>query len=488
MMKNSRFFDSRFFPLVFFLISFLFLLIYSWSTSPLFRTYGDDSATFQMIGLGILQGKCPYVDLFDHKGPLIFFYDALGLAGGRWGLFLLQTLWVGLSLWLMHGIACLFTDRRKAFFAVLLTLFPYLDFIKEGNQCEECMLPFIALSLLLALTYLVKRPQERHPLGYSLVYGISCGVLFLIRPNDAVSQIGAIMTGIFSYLLVRKEYKNAFANGAVFFGGMILAMAPVFAYFASRGAAEELWLGTVGYNLHYAANASITTASIGMFLIPAIFCISIILLARKQGMSRLAYIYVPMLLFTFILVGRRDYYNYMIVFLPSAAAFFALCLERRWKAYIIVICSLFAIFSYRQHKILWKYVCERENMAAFYEQTGALIRMVPEEERNAIWNYNLYHRSDERNPYIYSLLGVFLDSGITPGNRVFIDFHLANFGDEERIITHNPRWVLYAPTSRLQQDADYLMEHYDEVGRTDEECVYEIRLYRLKASPETEQE
>ena len=55
----------------------LFLLIFSWSTSPLYQTYGGDSPFFQIIGLGITQGKVPYVDLFDHKGPVPFFMNAL---------------------------------------------------------------------------------------------------------------------------------------------------------------------------------------------------------------------------------------------------------------------------------------------------------------------------------------------------------------------------------------------------------------------------
>lgn len=65
-----------------FLGSTIFLLIFSWSTSPLYLTYGGDSLFFQIIGLGITQGKIPYVDLFDHKGPVPFFMDALGYSLG----------------------------------------------------------------------------------------------------------------------------------------------------------------------------------------------------------------------------------------------------------------------------------------------------------------------------------------------------------------------------------------------------------------------
>ena len=60
-------------------VSAAFLLRFSYSTSFLWPGYcGYDSAIFQTIGKYWAQGSVPYRDLFDHKGPLIFFIDMLG--------------------------------------------------------------------------------------------------------------------------------------------------------------------------------------------------------------------------------------------------------------------------------------------------------------------------------------------------------------------------------------------------------------------------
>ena len=67
----KKLFNSRYFLLIFIPISFIFTLIYSWTISPLFLGDGVDSSIFKTIGLGLTQGKLPYIDLFDHKGGLL---------------------------------------------------------------------------------------------------------------------------------------------------------------------------------------------------------------------------------------------------------------------------------------------------------------------------------------------------------------------------------------------------------------------------------
>ena len=64
-----------------------FTLVFSVSTSPLYPKYygatelidGGDSLQFQQIGKGWLEGKVPYRDMFDHKGPIIFLLICWGL-------------------------------------------------------------------------------------------------------------------------------------------------------------------------------------------------------------------------------------------------------------------------------------------------------------------------------------------------------------------------------------------------------------------------
>lgn len=105
------------------LIAVLFLLIFSYGTSPLFiNNFGiSDSAIFLLIGKGITAGYIPYVDLFDHKGPVMFFIEALGwwISPNRFGNFLLQWLFMGVNLVLIFKMGRLFLEKNGVGFRLL---------------------------------------------------------------------------------------------------------------------------------------------------------------------------------------------------------------------------------------------------------------------------------------------------------------------------------------------------------------------------------
>lgn len=79
-------------------ISFLYLLLAYESTSPLYPyVHGLDSSFFMVTGRMVADGKVPYLDFFDMKGPIIFFIEGLGewLIDGKMGIFLVQNLYRG---------------------------------------------------------------------------------------------------------------------------------------------------------------------------------------------------------------------------------------------------------------------------------------------------------------------------------------------------------------------------------------------------------
>ena len=101
---------SFLFILILFIISVLFVLIMSYSTSPLYPYYfGGDSAQFQTIGKGWSMGMIPYKNMFDHKGPIIFFVDMLGflLTGTSFGIMLLQIIFMFFTLFSLCSIGFL---------------------------------------------------------------------------------------------------------------------------------------------------------------------------------------------------------------------------------------------------------------------------------------------------------------------------------------------------------------------------------------------
>ena len=476
----KKIFASKYFTLVFIPISFLFTLIYSWTTSPLYLGNDVDSSIFQTIGLGIAQGKLPYVDLFDHKGGLFFIIQSLGwhFGCGRWGMLIIQTIFMYATLTLLFKTAELILDRAKAFGATICTLLLYIIFMESGNQCETYMLPFTALTLYLALKYLIIPENGPHPLANSFIYGLCFAIVFWIRPNDAVSQIGAIMAGIFFYLLYRKEYLNAIVNACIFLAGCAAATAPLIGYFAYNGCVYELLEGTFLYNMKYVSDSGIP--NIEMVLVPLALFGCLIWISIREKMSRINFILIPMMALTLLLIGKRGYWHYLIILAVPSLLLFAHMIRLRWRIALGVIMLAVAAMSIRQHEYIFKSIQQHDRLKSFYAQTSRIIGNVPEEERGMIWNLNLVKSSNEDKPNIFSTLSVFINSRITPCNRVFVMFHLHTFPEDERVAANMPRWILADPTSAgYDEYAEFLQQNYTVVDATDGTCVGDVTLFKI---------
>ena len=129
-----------------------FVLRFSYSTSFLYPGYcGFDSAIFQTIGKYWAEGVTPYARLFDHKGPLIFFVDAVGYwLHGRAGILVVQTVSLAVTVWGLYRLGRTGLSRPWAAGAAALALVYLARTFDEGNMTEEYSLPFLAVSLYLA--------------------------------------------------------------------------------------------------------------------------------------------------------------------------------------------------------------------------------------------------------------------------------------------------------------------------------------------------
>ncbi len=152
-----------------FLLASLFLLIFSYMTSPLFPwAHGWDSAFFQLVGAGMTKGYLPYRDFYDMKGPWLFLIEYLGqlMIYGRSGVFLMQCISLGITLFLCGEIqeryfgGARWTDRLAALVPFFLLMAPTME---GGNLTEEWSLPFLFLPLYLSMDFLMGKEDEHKP-------------------------------------------------------------------------------------------------------------------------------------------------------------------------------------------------------------------------------------------------------------------------------------------------------------------------------------
>ena len=136
----------------------------------------DDSTIFAYTGRVIAHGGVPYKDVFDHKPPLIFFFNYAGLLLGPWGLWLIDAVLVMLvtipffRLCQKHGLAwpwippilfnlllrnyevCWGFGMTREYTAIFLLLF----FCLLLNRSRYC---FFWMGLLTAATFFMQQDQ-----------------------------------------------------------------------------------------------------------------------------------------------------------------------------------------------------------------------------------------------------------------------------------------------------------------------------------------
>lgn len=220
-------------------IGCLFVLVWSLSTSPIYRNYyGGDSAQFLTMGKGWYQGVIPYRDMFDNKGPVIFLMNMLGyaLVGGRstYGVLILQMVSMIVSaygIWKFTGIY-LSKPLVRMVISVAAIVLLKLNYV-DGDSVEEYCLPYLVWTSFYLVQY-VKQKEGIHRLSWSFLYGITIAVCLMSRATNMVPVI--FLIGLVLILVVKRENAKAvFNNVLAGFLGLSLVLGPFFIYFAVNG-------------------------------------------------------------------------------------------------------------------------------------------------------------------------------------------------------------------------------------------------------------
>ena len=130
--------NSKYYPLLLFFVSFVFVTLFSRSTSFLYLFEGSDPSVFKQMGRAILKGKTLYIDYFDNKGCLLYFLHALGLRmGGNFVLLLMQTLSLTATLVIWDQMLALYRNQSERLICLGIALFLLLCFYGAGDQTQE---------------------------------------------------------------------------------------------------------------------------------------------------------------------------------------------------------------------------------------------------------------------------------------------------------------------------------------------------------------
>jgi len=493
------------------LVAIAFLLVMSFSTSPLFFNEGMDSAIFKTMGRAWLDGHIPYRDIFDHKGPFLYLLNALGqwLIPGRAGIFILQCFSFWLFIICMWKTAALFIDGWRRLLSIFLVLILAGAFFCEGNQCEEWMLPFVGWCLYL----LLRAIHGGRALSWAecLSIGACFAAVFLIRPNDSVMLIGGMTLGWFIYKILYDRDKTIcplFLSLLWMAAGAAMIILPFVIYFAVEGALKDFFYGLIGFNFLYAGGGGVGLSHYEIlwkktvFFLP--FAYLLFIVYRSQGKG-IFWVFLPVVMLLFVLFGTSFFLHYFISLLPFYLILFIVLLSKGLsRCYFISlsVCFVLASAGFRlgikmTPNILdacWRQpLCNvkalmpggQDKIRDFYAETNKMWAHIPVNQRDSIWNYNLAWEGGSCVERSY--FSAFWHAGLLQSN--FVMYYRVLKEDPDIFARNNlqhsrPLWVALTHASDpegffAKEEYEFIENQYRLIYRADA-TLCDLELWRRK--------
>ena len=188
-------------------------------------------------------GKVPYKDIFEQKGPLLYALHAAAAVISEKtfiGVFIMEVIAFSIFLFYCGKIFELFLNDHYIKPAIVISAFLILfhtTFV-NGDSAEEYCLPLLSISLFYLLKHYQSGSNSSIPNHIIILHGLMAGCVIWIK----YSMIGFWFGLVLSYgvlLLISKRYAQIFQFGILFLLGILISAIPWFLYFVSHNGLKE---------------------------------------------------------------------------------------------------------------------------------------------------------------------------------------------------------------------------------------------------------
>lgn len=376
-------------------IAALFQLVCS-KNSPLYPTNDwVDVNCFSTVGKSILDGKILYRDIYEQKGPYLYFiYAVVNLISSTSfvGAFLIHIVTMGLFLYFSARIMQLLINDDWFVLISIILLALVIHTCKafaHGGSVEELLLWMISASMFILIRVVLEcRTFSRYE---CFLIGTFVSFTLLTKFTILGFYLGVIMFVLIWYLKNRK-YKHLFNAILHFMLGLIVVSLPVLLYFVINDAIYEFWevyfynnifiYGTPGFSNHVLANlpnAIVRIVQIAYGVLRVVYnnivfalliTVGFLFLILKKGFSSMLRLAV-ILSFCLLIVGIYWGKYYVYYSMPLAVfAVFGLCaiykkctINFRPAISIVLIVALVLSFLLSGNTYFIKY--EKEDLVTY---------------------------------------------------------------------------------------------------------------------------
>lgn len=467
-----------------------------------------DPGVFLYIAWRIHNGELPYRDVWDHKPPIIFYIDALGMAISKnlqWGIWILEFISLFIAAFIGYKLMQKYFGHSGAFFATFLWLMTLVFVLQGGNFTEEFALPFQFLCLWMVHDF----EEWKTPLKRLFIIGLIIGILFFLKQTTI--GIGIAITG---YLIIRgfskKQVKDLIKKLVVLAAGFISVFIVITTFFALQNAFHQFIDLVFTYNFIYASSVTglmnrlkplltgikpLTTTGLFQVALSGYVYSIYLFFFKKDCLNKwlplltIGLIALPIEFFMISMSGNT-YGHYYITMLPVLSLFTGILfwathsklLKSNWKgpinvgaAFTICITGIFywgSFWAYQNLYIDYRGRDDRAIIAYITERTTP-------DESVLFWgaessaNYFSQRKSPTQYVYQYPL---YKEGYVT--EQMIIEFLEAIIQQQPKFIfdTQNPTTPIFnfpIKNEFINEQIEYLQMHYLPVDNIKDWIIYE---------------
>ena len=295
------------------------MLFYTRSSPLFFTNNWVDANAFMTMGKGIVHGLVPYKDLFEQKGPVLYFLHALAYiiySNSFFGIYILESIAMAINMIIFYKIAKLFVNNHFAYLLafILPALVLYSAYFMLGDSAEEFAFPcvlFLIYTVLLKIEY----REFAFPKRTLFLQGILLGFVFFIKYTLIGAWIGFFLFYGF-YLLWKKQFVKLLQALISSLAGFLAMALPVFVYFFINHGLNDLYEVYFKFNLTmYSEQSSILQKIVNVF----------VFLLLHLSYTQYIFVFLSLIGAFFIFITKRGKYNsitvsvlFLVMFLSTA--------------------------------------------------------------------------------------------------------------------------------------------------------------------------
>lgn len=413
----------------------------------------------------MLQGKIPYVDLFDHKGFVLYIIQAmaLSLTEGNLGVFIFTLLAKSISIYFWILTTSVYIKGWQAILPTFCAL-SVANITGLSNTTELWSLPIISYSLYVAVKSYANRTFVTK--WECMGIGLGMGIILFLRMNNMASICIVCLSFAIYYICVEK-YKVLWTSILYTLGGFLSSSLLVIAIFVVMYGKENInamIYGTFIFNFEYLDNFVKGSILSMPFYLSVLVMAAVILSNKKRNVIETTFV-VACFVLSYMTFGKTYFLHYFTVTLPLYVVALTSIMKsieyNRIKynyAYVLSFLLLLIVYAVQSHIIP-----SNNRLSQFEEEcvkTFPLVNSIPMADRDSIWNYNAEMICTN---LLQSIRTVQM-------NRIFLQMQLGiseNLNENGSVETVHPKWIVLKKNTSWsndqKKDSMYIATNYSPI-------------------------